>query len=348
MSYRLQGGMWSNVFAIPCAVVDEHLRLCNPLSLKILLLLLRHPGQAADVRWIVEQLGPSSKIAPADIPDMLRYWVEAGVLTDSEEPASDPMNAQAAAYAKAADSPVSSAPVVVTEKTDAVTGQKIITTGARQKISRSDVAEMSKTDPTLFQLLREAQCVLSAPLSPVDSEILAALHIYYKMPTDVVLMLLQYCVTVGKANMHYVEKLAASWVDQDITTHERAEQEILRLTRSGEDEKVITRAFQLYGRGLTPREREFVSRWFALGLDEKLIAFACETAVDKTGKASFAYADKILTSWKAKSITTIQAAVEEQKENSGKYLPQNKSAQTGGSSINKSELDALIDKQFSD
>lgn len=350
MSYYIEGGIWSSVFAVPCTVIDDHIHMCPPNSLKVLLLMLRHPGMPVDLIWLSEQL----RETPAEVQDAVSYWVSAGIVTDStaqEELVQDaaPTPAYTAPSLPENQPPVVPVPAVapsVTEKN--IGGQKIITTSVRPRISRDDVDLISQKDPSLYQLLREAQSILNGPLSPVDSEILAALHVYYGLPADVVLMLLEYCVSTGKTNMHTVEKMAASWVERDIMTHERAEEEILRLTQVGEDEKKIIQAFHLQGRSLSAKEREYVERWFALGMDERIISYACESTLDKTGKVSFAYADKMILSWKSKGIQSIREAVEEQKKGAVKFTPGTRTAQTAGSSIDKDALDAFIDGQFTE
>ena len=78
------------------------------------------------------------------------------------------------------------------------------------------------------------------------------------------------------------------------------------------------------------------------------ISYACESTLDKTGKVSFAYADKMILSWKSKGIQSIREAVEEQKKGAVKFTPGTRTAQTAGSSIDKDALDAFIDGQFTE
>ena len=136
----------------------------------------------------------------------------------------------------------------------------------------------------------------------------------------------------------------------EMCIRDRVEQEIVRLTRSGENEKKVVKAFGIYSRSLTSKERGYVERWFSLGLDEKLIFLACERAVENTGKVSFAYADKILSSWKTKGIATVKAAVEDLSAGSARRAAtQNKSAQTGrDSSLDMDKLHALLHRQADD
>ena len=83
MSYTIGSGIWSSVFAVPAAVVDEHIKMCSPLSLKILLLMLRHPEHPADIQWLSSRLC----ISAPDIADALNYWVGAGIVQLSDSPA---------------------------------------------------------------------------------------------------------------------------------------------------------------------------------------------------------------------------------------------------------------------
>ncbi|WP_195276524.1 DnaD domain protein [Anaerotruncus rubiinfantis] len=336
MSYCIDAGIWSSVFAVPAAVVDEHIKMCSPLSLKILLVMLRHGGIPVDASWLSEQLN----ISPADISDALGYWVETGIVRRTDAP---PVAAPARMAEPAAPAPSAAAAAVREEH--APTGQRIVTISARPKIAREDIVEMANADPSLSQLLREAQSILGAPLTPVESEILIALSTYYGMRCDVTLMLLQYCVSTGHKSMNYVEKTAASWLERGIDTHEKVEQEILRLMQHNENESKVVKAFGLHSRGLTPREREFVDSWFSLGLDEKLICLACERAAENTGKVSFAYADRIIQSWKQKGIVSVKAALDDLSAGNPAKQKQNKSAQTGDSSLDMDKIHRLLHGQ---
>ena len=341
MSYLIDSGIWSSVFAVPTAVVDDHIKMCSPLSLKILLLMLRHSGTPVDVQWLSERLC----IPAGDIADAVNYWVGAGIVRESGAAAK---RLPARPAPDAVTAPVLPAPAVKEEASGE--GQRVVTISARQKISRADIAVMEKADVAIGELLREAQNILGAPLTPVESEILVALHSYYGLDTGAVLMLLQYCVESGHRSMNYLERTAAAWMERGISSHEQVEQEIVRLTRSGENEKKVVKAFGIYSRSLTSKERGYVERWFSLGLDEKLIFLACERAVENTGKVSFAYADKILSSWKTKGIATVKAAVEDLSAGSARRAAtQNKSAQTGrDSSLDMDKLHALLHRQADD
>lgn len=340
MSYQVDFGIWSSVFVVPSCVVDEHIKMCSPLSLKILLLMLRHSDMPVDAAWISQQLN----LPAGEISDAINYWVGAGIIKNSDAPASaatlpaaEPLSSSFPHSAVPMPAPAANAQTVTVPS-----GQKIVTMSARPKINREDINQIAQDDPSIALLLEEAQKIMGAPLSPVESEIVVSLCSYYGMQWDTALMLLQFCVQRGHKSMNYVEKTACAWLEKGIITHEQIEQEILRLTQNNENEKKIIQVFGLYNRGLTQKERDYVEKWFALGLEENMIFLACERAAENTGKVSFAYADKILQSWKDKGITTIKSAIDDLNAGKPSSGPQSKSTTVSDSSLDMDKLHKLL------
>ena len=76
MAYRLDIGLWNQVFAVPCGLVDRHLKLAGKEELQVILYLLRHPGEALEPQALGDALGmPLEKAQEA-----LEYWVDRGLL----------------------------------------------------------------------------------------------------------------------------------------------------------------------------------------------------------------------------------------------------------------------------
>ena len=57
MDYRLDIGMWNQVFAVPCALVDRHLKLAGKEQLQVLLYALRHAGEGFTPEGLAGDLG---------------------------------------------------------------------------------------------------------------------------------------------------------------------------------------------------------------------------------------------------------------------------------------------------
>ena len=87
------------------------------------------------------------------------------------------------------------------------------------------------------------------------------MHDYLGLPTDVILMLLQYTVSIGKSNMRYIEKTAIGWADEEINTHEKAEEKIRRLNERAQAWDVVEQTLGITHRSPTRNETELSTRW---------------------------------------------------------------------------------------
>ena len=80
MNISLNLGAWNSIFAVPCALVDQHIKLAGGAQLKVLLWILRHAGES----FSAEDISTSLNMAAPDVKDAMNYWVETGLLTSQE------------------------------------------------------------------------------------------------------------------------------------------------------------------------------------------------------------------------------------------------------------------------
>ena len=295
MQYRMENGIWSRVFAVPTDLIDQHLKLCSGLSLKVLLLILRH-GEMSDAD-LAQALGQ----APADVQDALHYWSHLGVLQRGDTPPPPPMQQP-------------SAPSLQPEPpAEGASPKKMTKLGAsRSRLTTQDINELAAQDNTVRLLLQEVQEVLGKELSPVSTDTVVSLYTYYGMQPDIILMLLQYCVSQERASMRQIEKEAAVWLEKGIDTHEKAEAEILRRCQLGKIEKEVRRAFGIHDRRLGKKECQFIETWTdGYKMELPLIELAFERTVEIKGQLSFDYINGILTNWHKKGICTPAQALQE-------------------------------------
>ncbi|MCL2580139.1 MAG: DnaD domain protein [Oscillospiraceae bacterium] len=303
MGFKVESELWGSVFAVPGKLVDEHLRLCGGAALKVLLVLLKSNGQAAPA-----QIAAQLELPVADVLDSIGYWTAVGVLvqTGQEEtiPAAHP--GKVIPFTPPEPRPAQSVPP---EEKPVAAAQK--PGGHRKKLSTRQINEMGREDENIPFLLQESQMIMGKPLTPVATDTIAALYSYYGMQPEVILMLLQYCVSQQKDNMRYLEKVAAGWMEAGIDTHEKAEGEILRLTERGKLENAVRRLFGISDRALIQTERDYIAGWKDLGTPVELIDLAYQRTIELKGKLSFAYINGILQNWQAKGIKgAAQAAAE--------------------------------------
>ena len=294
MGYQLESALWGSVFAVPGTVVDEHLKLCDESALKVLLLILRKGGEIS-----CEEIAGFLGASPQTVAQAVSYWVELGVLKGPVPPP-QPQKPAAKAPPASAEPPAPPRPAAAH-----LPGRE------RRKLTTRQINEMSKGDDTIAFLLREAQMIMGKPLTPVATDTVTALYSYYGMNPEVLLMLLQYCVSQKRDNMRYIEKVAASWIEMGIDTSEKAEREILSAVELAGQEAVIRRLFGISDRALISSEREYISSWKEQGIPNELVGLAYERTIEQKGKLSLPYINGILQNWKTKGISTPAQAMQE-------------------------------------
>lgn len=151
------------------------------------------------------------------------------------------------------------------------------------------------------KLFDSAQKKLGKMLSQQDMSLLFGFYDWLGLPMDVIELLLSYCAANGHTGMRYIEKVALSWAEEGVNTVERAS-EYIALRKTG-----FRTILQAFGQNRLPvaAEERYMKKWlqeYQLPLD--VVKLACERTVLQTGKASFAYADRILENWKKAGVAS--------------------------------------------
>lgn len=175
------------------------------------------------------------------------------------------------------------------------------------------------TPPELTYLLDCTESLLGRTISPAEYKTIVHVLEYLRLPADVVLMAIDYCITAGKMNARYLEKTCAMWADNGIVTHELAEQYLAFLKQERSNENAVKKLLGIENRALTEAERGFIRKWFEeYHFSLEMIGAAYERMIQWIGKLSFPYMNKILTSWHEQGFATVEEAESEKKAQSGK------------------------------
>ena len=281
MEYRLDLGPWEGVFAVPCSLVDRHLKLAGKEQLQALLWALRHAGESFSPKDLAAALGVSVDAAQ----DAIDYWIGQGVL--SGEGGSLRPQPEAAPAPAAAPEPSPPTPPRRLPKPDALY-----------------LAQRRRESQEVRQLLEEAQSLLGI-LSPAMTSTILAAHDDYGLPAPVLVMLLQYVKKAGKANARYIDSMARDWADSGVLTPDAADRKLQELDARRLAWDRVSAAAGLDRRSPSKREAEAAFRWVAQWrFSDAMLAAAYEECVDHTGKFSVAYLDKIFTRWRREGIAT--------------------------------------------
>lgn len=206
-----------------------------------------------------------------------------------------------------------------------------------------DLVRRAREDAGFSAVVQEAQKVLGHVLSSSDLKRLFGIYDYLALPPEVILMLLNHCVSTSRGrrpSMRYIEKEAYVWANREILSLEQAEEYIRRSRERREDIGRVKEILRIRGRELTATEEKYIAAWLDMGFGEDCLSIAYDRTVTNTGALKWGYMNKILTSWQEKGIRT--AAEVQEKDSRRKSVPQ--PAKAGDKPIDMDKLRAIVEK----
>lgn len=179
----------------------------------------------------------------------------------------------------------------------------------KQEITVDNVVSDVEESEELRQMLSLAQEVLGKTLTPTDTKTLYWIHSNLNMPIEVILVLLEYCVSINKRNMSYIEQVALSWNERGINTLEDADSFMREQSQREQSYASLKRIFGINSRDLTNIEQNYLKTWTSVyNMSEEMIALAYEYCILRINKLSFPYMDRIIENWFENGIHTIADA----------------------------------------
>lgn len=205
-------------------------------------------------------------------------------------------------------------------------------TSSNSKKSFETVKQIMSDNEALSDLCLLSQQILDRTLSNSDIETLYWFYDELGFSPEVIMMLLEYCVSIDKRNMKYIEKVAISWHENGITTMDAAQNYMDEKKEKNSYVYNLRRLFGIDNRNLSKTEEMYFKTWHEIyGMSEEMTALAYEYCIISTGKLSFPYMNTIIENWYKKNIFTIEDA--ERDHNDYKQA-----------SINKKELSVYEDR----
>lgn len=280
-------------FSVCNSFVDLFLKEANPSYIKVYLYILRHINANNSIS--LTQMASDTGLIKSDIISAFKYWDKHGVISYNNDP--ENINLE---ILNLNNSPASSKITAKETKNEDAASPDV---GKSYTQSRS-VASSYKSnvvvkaihdDEKLAHLFSIIQQMLNKSLSSNDYKIIYSFIDYLKLPEQVIIILFEYCISMNKTSMRYIETIAMSWADSNITTVEAAESYVKKKKEQQSLQTYYKNKFKIVGRDLLDTEIQFLHKWvYTLKADEELIMSAYEKTVLNTGKVSFKYMNSII------------------------------------------------------
>lgn len=209
---------------------------------------------------------------------------------------------------------------------------KVLRPSAPPVYTEADLSRELNRESGFPRLIGEVQRRLGKVLSTEELKILLSLYDYLGMPTEVISLLISYCLqrarmkgSLRQPSIRTIEKEAYHWADLGIDTMEEAASYIqMQLERQNKVGAIRT-ALQLTDRKLTPTEERYINQWLDWGFGEPEILMAYEKTCLNTGSLKWPYMNSILSRWNDQDLHS-KAAIETGDKAPGKAAGQEQEA----------------------
>ena len=290
----------TNATVLDNEFIDHYMVRANGEYVKVYLLLLRHMNQSSGY-LSVSELADLLECTEKDILRALRYWKSEGLLDYLDDTPDDP-SPKSTAPSPAASSglhDVQSGYMTSSIPSDSVSDSAALasTTNIQQYRSRKERAEFK-------ELLFVAEQYLGKTLSATDIDQITYFYDTLNMSAELIEYLIEYCVENGHKSMHYINKVALSWHEENITTVNLAKTSSFLYNKNC---YCVLNAYGIKGRGPAASEIAYIRKWSEeYGFALEVILEACDRTMNSIHQPSFDYTDSILKRWKDKNVRQLK------------------------------------------
>lgn len=301
----LKNKFQTNATLLPNDFIDHYMIDANGEFVKVYLFLLRHlddPCSSLTLTAIADCLNNTE----TDILRAFRYWEKEGLLRLEYDGEGKIIGLELQKTAACSSSAASeSVPSEKTSETLQRSGRR--TEEAAPELPAHDSVPANAVPLDAFRAQKEirsllfiAEQYLGKTLTHTDMETITYFYETLHMSASLIEYLLESCVESGHKSMHYIRKVAFSWVEAGITSISQAKEHSALYNRNC---YTVLNAFGIKSRGPASSELAYIKKWTEeYGFSCDIVEEACRRTISATHQPSFEYADSILTKWKEKNI----------------------------------------------
>lgn len=280
--------------------LDYYLPSASSDALKVYLLLLRYAnaGQSISLNELAHKLNQSEKT----ITTALEYWETLSLLHTTKDQDGLILSIQLLPVPLKTKDEISEdvkeSSIVLSKPSKHST----IMIPEKKIISPSELEQNSSEQ--LSQLIYVAGVYIGKNLSSSDLNTLFYIYDTLKLSSDLIVFLIEHCVSLNKKSFRYIESVAIAWYEAGFTTVDEAKASIKTHNKNYYS---IMKTFGLSGRNPGKVEIEYIDKWMeTYGFSLPIILEACNRTLKSIQQPSFPYADRILSDWKKANAMTME------------------------------------------
>ena len=261
----------SNIF------IDKYMTVARGEFVKVYILLLKctttgEPGVTSDI--IAAKLG----LLESEVTNALKYWSNEGVI---KLVPLDKMNNFEVEF-------------IDLSRVESTENEKVNLLSALEKNSNKD-------------MLKDIELLLNRPLSNKEIEMYLSWTQELGFSLELILYLIEYCVSKEKRTANYIESVALAWDDSGIKSIEDANEYMANFEDKWVKIRTILKYLNMQKNDLMKTQQDAIEKWlFTYNFPMEVILKACDICSKNLNKANINYIDKILSNWFEQNLKTLK------------------------------------------
>lgn len=177
-----------------------------------------------------------------------------------------------------------------------------------EEISKSNVDLLTAlNENNTKDMLRDIENLIGRTLSPIEMSTYLSWQSDFNFSSELILILIEYCVSKGKKDARYIEKVAIAWHDAGIRTIEDAQGYITKNEDKWVKIKKILNYLGIKNTEIMKPQEEMLEKWiFTYDFSLDIIFKACDICFERLNRSDFKYIDGILSKWNKDNLKTLQ------------------------------------------
>lgn len=278
--------------------IDNFMPEANGEFVKVYLYLLRCIHSHAYI-CTISSIADKFNHTEMDVVRALRYWQKMELLSLEEDAGGHICGIRLLPIpASMEDSVSAELPVADTNAAAA-----LYQAPAKRRYTPDEIMEFRR-DSSISELFFIVETYMKHPLSENDMNTVLFWHEELHFSTELIVYLLEYCISKGHSSIRYLDKVALGWHEKNITSVEQAKEDAAIHSQAYYG---VMKALGITGRSLVETEKNFIRKWTKeYAFDLPLIQEACSRTMTAIHQPSFEYTDSILSSWYKNQVHTIE------------------------------------------
>lgn len=281
---------------VPVDFVKNHLKDANGAYVKVYLYILYLASGNLEMSF--SDIARELNLIESDVLNAIDYWKKAGVLKEGND----------FIYIGRKEPEIKN--IVAREEKKELIKPEYDSIWVAKEIAESD---------ELSDMMNLCQDIFGRILVTGEMESIYWFYDGLGFSPEAILLLLEYCISKGKTNIKYIEKVAISWSERGAVDADK----VCEIIKEDEEKNgylySLRKVMGIADRALSQSEEKYLMKWRNdMAMSEEMVALSYEYCIIQTARLSFPYMDKIIERWFKEGIHDIASAEEDNRKFKGR------------------------------